>query len=501
MNLILPRFIVLKSNDKNDYLGYIHEDGESDGVSQLQGTQAVSPIRKFEVEIVGKDGLVHISRCQNNKYWVRTKNLSIRGNPLEQYFWITATANKEEEDQSEESCTLFKFICVDPVKTTVRIKHVQSGCYLCLWQISNPAFPRCVMANYTLCDSNSCDIFTIIDWEPLLILPRYVAFKGHNDSYLCLRQIEGHPYTQFATDDIGDSTVACEIFVTDDRNVRINPTSSNKFWRATRLGFGRIPMTLAATPRTPSVPSVTKEAQLTVEEPVLTRNIYNVKYDLDNSRIYDETDLPVAKNYSNYTQESTTLDVKLSYTDTRTSVEWGETKTSTTVLEVVHKVVVPPMTKVTVHLIATNVKCDVPFTYMQRDTLYNGTTVTNELPGNNDNYLCLRQIEDHPYLQFATDDIGDSTVACEIFVVDDGNVRIKSISSNKFWKRNPNWIWAESDDTSSNNKDNSLRPVKVDNKTIGLLNLGNKNFCKPSHSKERRTALMQPSPILLNRPT
>ncbi|KAK8477941.1 hypothetical protein V6N11_059501 [Hibiscus sabdariffa] len=160
-------------------------------------------------------------------------------------------------------------------------------------------------------------------------------------------------------------------------------------------------------------------AQLTVEETVLTREIYGVKYNLDYSRVYNESVLIVASNSaSNFTQESSTLDVKLSYTETKTStwnnmfslklglkdslsfslplifegkvqisgevqsgVEWGKTKTSTTVVEVVHKVVVPAMTKVTVNLVATEGTCDVPFTYMQRDTLYDGKIVISEIEG------------------------------------------------------------------------------------------------------------------------
>ncbi|KAK8548375.1 hypothetical protein V6N13_054816 [Hibiscus sabdariffa] len=62
-------------------------------------------------------------------------------------------------------------------------------------------------------------------------------------------------------------------------------------------------------------------------------------------------------------------------------VEWGETKTETTFVEVVHKFVVPAITKVTVNLVATKGTCDVPFTYMQRDTLYDGSIVTSEIEG------------------------------------------------------------------------------------------------------------------------
>ncbi|XWS08005.1 hypothetical protein CRYUN_Cryun41cG0039900 [Craigia yunnanensis] len=456
--LALPRFIVLQANTKNEYLGFIHENGKSNqGYLQFSETQVLSPYAKFEVEIAegsGKDALIHIRSCQNNKYWERTKNLSITGNPAEQY-WITATANKPEEDQSKESCTLFKPISVDTVTKTVRIMHVQSGCYLCLWGLPAPS-PLYVLANYKVFDHQYQDIFTIIDWGSLLILPKFVAFKGDNGQYLCLRQIEGHPYLQFATNDIGDSTVTMEIFATNDGNVRIKPTSSNKFWRRSpnwiwadssdtssnnkdtlfrpfkvdnqtigllNLGNNYFCKRLTTEGKTSclnaDVPSVTNEAQLRVEEPVLERQIYNIKYNLDNSRVYDETVLIVAKNSaSNYSQQSNTLDVKLSYTDTKTNtwknnfslklgakatfdigfplifegkielsgeiqsgIEWGETKTTTTIVEVVHKVVVPPMTKVTVNLIATNGKCDVPFTFTQRDTIYNGNTVISEVQG------------------------------------------------------------------------------------------------------------------------
>ncbi|XP_052187878.1 uncharacterized protein LOC127798385 [Diospyros lotus] len=465
--MALPRFIVLRSNEKNEYLGYIHENGESaDGYLSFSETQAISPYAKFEVERPASaraaiGDLVHLRSCENNKYWVRTKNRSITGNPKEEN-WITATADKPEEDQSKESCTLFKLISVDAVESTVRIMHVQSGCYLCLWRLSwDPAvvFGRCVLANYNVFDGNGRDIFTVIDWESLLILPKYVAFKGDNDHYLCLRWIEGHPYMQFATKDIGDSTVPCEIFVTHDGNVRIKPTSSEKFWRRSpnwiwadsdhgadtinppldtlfrpvkvddrtiallNLGNNNFCKRLTTEGKTSclnaAVPSVTKEAQLIVEEPVMTREIYDVKYKLDYSRVYDESILVATRNTAtNYSQQSTTLDVKLSYTETRTTTwkissslklgakatfdvglplifngkvelsgevqfggEWGKTTTSTSVVEVVHKAVVPPMTKVTVNLIATNGKCDVPFSFFQRDTLYNGKTVITEVQG------------------------------------------------------------------------------------------------------------------------
>ncbi|MFQ6627828.1 hypothetical protein Gotur_007670 [Gossypium turneri] len=122
---------------------------------------------------------------------------------------------------------------------------------------------------------------------------------------------------------------------------------------------------------------------------------------------------------SNYTRKSESLDLKLSYTDTHirtwkanvslkvgakatmnfeqypkiikgrielsgeihTGFDWEDTKTVTSVIDVLYKVVVPPMTKVTVNLTAINGACDVPFTYMQKDSLYNGNIVISEVQG------------------------------------------------------------------------------------------------------------------------
>ncbi|KAJ0980940.1 hypothetical protein J5N97_009195 [Dioscorea zingiberensis] len=229
-----------------------------------------------------------------------------------------------------------------------------------------------------------------------LDLPRFMVLSSNdrNDYMGYSRGKEGHGYLAFVETQVVSPYAKFEVERADEDE-------------------GKTSCLNAATP------SVVNEAKLKVEEPVLTRSIDNVKYDLENSRVYDEMVLVVAKNSAtNNTQQSANLDVKLSYTDYRTStwktmhslklamkanmdfslpliaegkidlsgevqsrVEWGSTTTTTTILEVVHKIVVAPMTKVTVNLLATNGKCDVPFTFTQRDTLYNGTTVTTEVQG------------------------------------------------------------------------------------------------------------------------
>ncbi|GMI64447.1 hypothetical protein HRI_000114000 [Hibiscus trionum] len=436
-----PSFIVLKSDVNNQYLGLIHEKGESYGYLKCSETQIMSPYAKFEVEMAtsrGTDGLVHIRSCKNNKYWVAGSNSG-----------ITATATKPEEDQSNDSCTLFKLISLDDAESIVRIRHVQSKRYLRImdgtWRVS---------AESEDFDDSSRDMFTVIDWETPVILPKYVAFKGSDNQYLCLGDIDGIPCLRFASDDIGDSGVTMEIFMNKDGNIRIKPASSNKFWRRSsdsvlvdsdytssinnmdtlfrpvkvndntiallNLGNNKFCKRNEKTSCiSAQLPSITKEVKLQVEEPVLGRKIFGVKYDLDNARIYDEEVQVVARNSaSNYTNQAETLDVKLCYTDTKTScwmvngslklgtkgsmgfsfptlfnasveisceiqigVEFGKTNTRSTVVEYVHQVKVPPMTRVTVDLVAKRGKCDVPFKFLQKDSLYNGNGLVYEVQG------------------------------------------------------------------------------------------------------------------------
>ncbi|XP_068309793.1 uncharacterized protein [Pyrus communis] len=104
------------------------------------------------------------------------------------------------------------------------------------------------------------------------------------------------------------------------------------------------------------------------------------------------------------------------------------------------------------------------------------------LKSNNGRYLSAQCIERHPYLQFKFDDIGDPTVGNEVFHIGDGIVPIKSNHHGKFWRRSPNWIWADSElHDNENNKDMLFWPVKLDGKFLALRNLGNNFFLQESH--------------------
>ncbi|KAF5942395.1 hypothetical protein HYC85_020037 [Camellia sinensis] len=114
--------------------------------------------------------------------------------------------------------------------------------------------------------------------------------------------------------------------------------------------------------------------------------------------------------------------------------------------------------------------------------------------GDNGYYLSATSLETFPYLEFASDDIGDPTVGDVVLTNGDGSIRIKSDHFGKFWRRGSdsrysdephswkttgaNWIWADSDDTTSDNLDTVFWPIKVANNVAALRNLGNNVFCK-----------------------
>ncbi|KAI3971755.1 hypothetical protein MKW92_002942 [Papaver armeniacum] len=159
------------------------------------------------------------------------------------------------------------------------------------------------------------------------------------------------------------------------------------------------------------VPTINRETRLEVEETVLSRSIYNVQFRGTDGRIYDAADIKVASGeVVNQTKLEDTVELKLSYEDTRTcswnfsaslmlgggysmeagipliidkgyevsgsitlGLQYASTTSTKRLAETVYRVNVRPHTSVKV---TTKGKCDVPFSYTQCDTLSSGETET-----------------------------------------------------------------------------------------------------------------------------
>ena len=96
--------------------------------------------------------------------------------------------------------------------------------------------------------------------------------------------------------------------------------------------------------------------------------------------------------------------------------------------------------------------------------------------GDNGMYLRTRTFERHAYLQFSGRAVGDEAVANTVCTNDDGTFRVISNNVGKFWRRSPNWIWADSDDTTDDNLDTVFRAVRFGD-VFALQNLGNGWYC------------------------
>ncbi|XP_021912293.1 uncharacterized protein LOC110826026, partial [Carica papaya] len=205
-----------------------------------------------------------------------------------------------------------------------------------------------------------CDICIIVDWESLLILPKHVAFKGDNGQYLSARWIEGHPYHQYASNDIGDPTVGYEIFTTNDGSIRVKSDYFGKFWRRSpnwiwadttdtsnnncdtlfwpvkvssnvvalqNLGNNHFCKRLTTEGKidclNAGVSTISREARMEISELVISRQIYNVNFRLLDARVYDQKVITMANGVAvNKTNQPNEAEIKLTYSDT-TSNTWN----------------------------------------------------------------------------------------------------------------------------------------------------------------------------------
>ncbi|CAL8119853.1 unnamed protein product [Prunus armeniaca] len=421
----LPRFVVVTSNTNGKYLRYIDEDIKNyvpAGYLKFSGQEAGSQYAKFEVEMAkssGNEGLVHIKCCYNNKYWVRRR--------LDSYL-IAAVADEPEEDKSKLLCTLFEpvyindDVLVDDDKSTnhilvLRFLHTGRKEYLTIYQgnqtgqyeptlsgQNKPALRGGLYVGDRDPNPKLFDVFTVTDWESLfMMLPKHVAFKGHNGNLL--------------------GTGLNEVFASADGGLSY---SSGKLWRLTKGDWLCLDEDNSTSIQrfsvTEKITSDNSEAyNKEVKELGVSKEIYNVTFRLGDAMIYNKKVVEIVMGEAvNCTEETQTVELKLSYKKTRSgslkssvfklgvqgsidgevpvmadngkievdefaeSVERRKTGTATTftcnVNEVaVYKVVLTAMAMVKVRLLATKASYDVPFSYTKRETLADGNIITNDM--------------------------------------------------------------------------------------------------------------------------
>ncbi|XP_039778191.1 uncharacterized protein LOC120645473 [Panicum virgatum] len=112
-------------------------------------------------------------------------------------------------------------------------------------------------------------------------------------------------------------------------------------------------------------------------------------------------------------------------------------------------------------------------------------------------YLSARKVEHGlNYLQFSANDIADPTVRNIIHTNSDGTIRIYSSHYGKFWRRSPNWIWGDSDDTTGRDRDTVFRAHLFEGGKCALQNLGNNNYCKRLTTEGKTSCLNAAVPTI-----
>lgn len=297
-------------------------------------------------------------------------------------------------------------------------------------------------------------MFSVIDLDKQMVLPRHICFKADNDMYG--RIFDDNNYVQFSSDDIGDPRVRHTIHTNEDGTIRIKSDHTDRFWRrdpnwikadsndtttndpntlfrAVKLGGGdgysfalqnvgnnnyckRLSYDHRDSCLNAALPTITKEAQLRLEEAVLSRKIYGVEYHVMDAKIHGSKVLTMATAQAvnrASTGNTATLTLKFSVTRVRTwessvslklgvtttikagvpniasaevelqteltgSYTWGKSDTRTEEHSVVYELEVPAKTKLNLHVLATQGMCDVPFSYLQEDVLTDGEKVVRK---------------------------------------------------------------------------------------------------------------------------
>ena len=155
-----------------------------------------------------------------------------------------------------------------------------------------------------------------------------------------------------------------------------------------------------------SANSITKEAIMEVQESLLSRKIYNVRYQMEYAQIFNEAPFVAGStSLSNPNEGVATVQASITYTDeksysftrslsltrgvsstievgvpfiTSTSItvsyeingsfEWGETMTTSTSVTATGIVPVPGKSMVIVDYVGTRGICNIPYSYTQQDT-------------------------------------------------------------------------------------------------------------------------------------
>ncbi|KAG6398026.1 hypothetical protein SASPL_139476 [Salvia splendens] len=402
--------------------------------SVVMGTQSkFSERAKIEVEPSSiNERYVHLRFSSSNRYWQRNPDNNL----------IVAESIKPVEHLTDPSSTLFEQLSSDKYisKKVFFLRHVQTG-HRVVGDADAAGSPDPIPLHVAPNAQDDEGLLEFVNWSTLVKLPSHVAFKGFNQSYLKGIWAEHHHYLQFAAEDRNSVVAGHRVFLQPNGSLRIKSDYFNMYWQygydwiyasnqdpgpesntlfwPVRVDGDTIALRCNANNRfckshdykgknrclNAAVDTIVNEARMTVEELVTNRTISQVKYRMEDARIYDVIPYlagsTTATNHSNlkggigvqltyqdsksYTfSRSTSLtagvkatikagipfivdeSIEVSFEATET-LEWDTAKTITTTVTATGSVEVDPRTIATVHYVASMGKCDIPYSYTQSE--------------------------------------------------------------------------------------------------------------------------------------
>ncbi|XP_047962111.1 uncharacterized protein LOC125206941 [Salvia hispanica] len=419
----LPRFIRLMVEGETYYATFAMYKGEADGIVSCIRDDVLSPYAKIEVEpALVDEKYVHLRYTRTNKYWSRNND-----------GLLVAENTMPEEDTTRSSCTLFEPTTPDQ-DGVFELIHVPTQ-YIVRADGDQPRF--------SIRDPPSSSTrFRYVDWETLLKLPTEcaVAFKGDNGKYLQLHSKDDVQYLQFSSDDpnnvaaahwfdqvpLGDVYISPgmqfnspTLWASSPNWICIGKDSNYITFKPVKVGDNSIALFNTGVQRfcgrttaegltdclNANLSTFPNIAKFVVQELVLERKIYNVKYDMGISSISDEQPYIAGQSVVvNDSSEEAVMAVEITYQDEKSytfsqslavtagvsatieagipfiesgsitvsleitgAFEWDTTTTTTTSVTASASVNVPPKSALVVKYVGTKGTCTVPFSYTQQD--------------------------------------------------------------------------------------------------------------------------------------
>ncbi|KAI3984145.1 hypothetical protein MKX01_028005 [Papaver californicum] len=417
----LPKYVIIQSNDSNKYLR-LYTQNSVETALRFYGDYSFDLETRFEVIPATKGtGLVHIRSLQNNKYWFWEGN---------ENGFVTATAPIFLKSDDNRILSLL---------------HVRTGYYVVSNPIQSGLLTLSRIKNYDLC--------TFLDWESIVVLPDLIRIKGVKSGNHLKAFEDG--FMDFNRQADNSSVFDYEVSPSRNGGIRLKSTSFGKYWMdmdysdwvllkqdsstvhdtktvffPTIVDGNRIIMRSLQSNYFCNMHSADNKenclatlnnypddwSYMVIEEPVISRKIENVRYHLNDARIYNKKSVAlISDDSSNKTPNPLTSELNLKTTVTNTtnwstsvfltvgvkmsitvgipdigsgeieisgavtkSSEWGETVTESLEVGSVKTITVPSMARLKASLMATRVSYDIPFSYTQRDVLKNGGTKVTE---------------------------------------------------------------------------------------------------------------------------